>query len=671
MPGVVARAFRLRRAGDAPQAHGRLETGMVSARAALLLAAFLLVLPARADTILEELRADHWANAEAAIAGYADPVAGKLVAFARMLTPGAAGAGEIAAFMAENPDWPWPAQLAKRRDDALAAEPDDAKAADLCGRIHPQVAAAALRCADAYAHAGDTAAATAAARQAWTAGIDDQIGESRFLQRWSSAPTEADQWQRFERLMTADLGAAARQAPRLAATDRALAEARLALRRDAPGAPAQLAALSPAQRADPELFLDLARWLRRAGQLPAALALWKADGEQAERKAPADRLAAFWSERDQLARDLLHAGDAAGAYAVASGQQQHAPEQIADAEFLAGFIALRKLNDAALAARHFAALAEASKSVISDARAHYWLGRAAAARHDDAAARTEYAAAAAWPTTFYGQLAALALGDDPAKLNARILAVHEPRWDARQALAVAGREATRGALYLVAWGDPLRARIFLMRLEAEAPDDTDRTLAAHLALNLGLPETAVAIARRAGRDGLVLADSGWPTLSVPDQPVPPAVALGLIRQESSFDTGALSPSGARGLMQLMPATAESVAKRLGAPVSLVALTTDAAYNLQLGTAYLHDLLDRYGGALPLAIAAYNAGPHRVDDWLAANGDPRTGAVDAIDWLELIGFAETRNYVQRVVENIAVYRAKRRELAPHPLAAWLH
>ena len=645
---------------------------MVSARAGLLLAALLLVAPARADSILENLRADRWGDAEAAIASYADPVAGKLVEFARMLTPGAAGAGEIVQFMAENPDWPWAGQLAKRRDDALAAEPDDAKAANLCNRVHPQAAAAALRCADAYAHTGDAAAATAAARQAWVNGIDDQIDESRFLQHWSGAPTAADQWQRFERLMTSDLGAAVRQAARLAPPDRALAEARLALRHDALDAPAQLSALSAAQHADPELFLDLARWLRRSGQQPAALALWKSAGEQVERKAPAARLAAFWSERDQLARELLHTGDAAGAYAVAAGQQQQGTEQIADAEFLAGFIALRRLADPALAARHFTAVAEASKSVISNARAHYWLGRAAAARHDDAAARTEYAAAARWPTTFYGQLAALALGDDPAKLSARIQAAREPPWDSRQVLALVGREATRAALYLVAWNDPLRARIFLMRLEAEAPAEVDRTLAAHLALGLGLPEIAVAIARRAGRDGLVLAESGWPMVAIaPDEPVPPAVALGVIRQESSFDTGALSPSGARGLMQLMPATAESVAKRIGAPVSLVALTTDAAYNVQLGTTYLHDLLDRYGGAVPLAIAAYNAGPHRVDEWLAANGDPRTGAVDVIDWLELIGFAETRNYVQRVIENIEVYRAKRHELAPYPLAAWLH
>ena len=647
---------------------------MASGRAALCWVLFQLLLlpPAFADAIIEDVRAKRWAEAQSLAAGYADPVAAKLVAFYRLLAPGAASAGEIADFMAQNPDWPWSGQLAKRRDEALATEADDAAVVALCGRVHPETAAPLLRCADAFAHAGQEAAATAAARQAWLVGLDDAAAEAQFLQRWSSVPTEADQWRRFDRLMRSDVAAAARQAARVGATDRPLAVARLALRRDSSQAPALLAEVSAAQRADPELFLDLVHWMRRNGPVPAALALWKSAGAEAERHAPAERLAAFWAERNQLARELLKSGDNAGAYAVAAGHHQQEPEQIADAEFLAGFIALRRLHDPALAARHFAAVAESSKSAITSGRAHYWLARAAAARGDQAAARTEYAAAAAWPTTFYGQLAALALGDDPAKLNARILAVHEPRWERNHVLELVGREEGRAALILVAWGDPIHARVFLMRLDALVADNVDRTLAARLALELGLPETAVAIARRAGRDGLVLADTGWPMAAkVPEEPIPPAVTLALIRQESSFDIGALSPAGARGLMQLMPATAESVAKRIGAPVSLVGLTTEAAYNMQLGTAYMRELLDRFREALPLAIAAYNAGQHRVDQWLAENGDPRAGKIDAIDWIELIGINETRNYVQRVIENIVVYRAKRHEAVPHPLAQWLH
>jgi len=636
-----------------------------------LLAVLAIGRPAMAQNVLDDVRADRWPDARAQAAQYADPVAEKLVTWFRLLTQGAASAGEIADFMAENPDWPWQGALARRRDEALAAEPDDAAAAALCGRIHPRTATALLRCASALGNMGQAPAAAAAARKAWRDGIDDPAGEVLFLQRWGSLPTAADQQRRFDRLVGADPAAAARQAERLDGADRRAAAARLALRRDASSALAMVEALSPTQKADPGLVLDQARWLRRTGPPSAAMAFWKSAAEPAESRAPAEHLSAFWAERNRLARELLRDGDAAGAYALAADPDQQAPEQVAEAAFLAGFIALRRLHDPALAARHFAALAEASKSVISAARAHYWLGRAAAARHDAVLARTEYSTAAAWPTTFYGQLAALASGDDPARLDARILAVHDPGWAPDQALELVGREVARAAVLLVAWGDPLRARAFLLRLDALVPDNPDRALAARLALGLGLPETAVAIARRAGRDGVLLPDGGWPlAANVPDAPVPPSVALGLIRQESSFDAGALSPAGARGLMQLMPATAQAVARRIGAPVSLVALTRDASYNVELGTAYFHDLMEQFGGALPLAIAAYNAGPNRVRQWLAENGDPRTGQIDAVDWIELIGFGETRNYVQRVVENIVIYRAKRHKALPHPLAPWL-
>ncbi len=632
----------------------------------------VFVRPAPAENVMADVHADRWTDAAAVASQYADPVAAKLVTFYRLVAPHAATASEIAEFMAQNPDWPWPALLAKRRDEALAAEPDDALAAKLCAQVHPEAAAALSRCAEAFDQTGAQTAAAAAARQAWVRGIDDAASEAAFLRRWSSALTEADQWQRFDRLMRSDLRAAARQAGRLGKADRDAAEARLALRRDSPSAPKLLAALTAKQRSDPELFLDHARWLRQTGHESDALALWKSAGEEAERQAPAARLASFWVERNHLARDLLQKGDDAGAYAVAAGHHQQSPAQIAEAEFLAGFIALRRLHKPALAARHFAALAEASKSVISAARAHYWLGRADAARGDQAAAHTEYAAAAGWPTTFYGQLAALALGDTPAKLNARILAVREPSWNQKQVMNLIGRAMGRASLLLIAWSQPIRARIFLMRLDAMAADDVDRTLSARLALSLGLPEIAVAIARRAGRDGLMLPETGWPMAAkVPGDKVPPAITFALIRQESSFDTGALSPSGARGLMQLMPATAEAVAHRIGAPVSVAGLTTEASYNVQLGTTYLRELIDRFDGALPLAVAAYNAGPHRVDQWLAQNGDPRTGKVDMIDWIELIGFGETRNYVQRVIENVVVYHAKRHEALPHPLAQWLH
>lgn len=617
------------------------------------------------------VHADRWDEADAAAAQLPDPVARKLVTYFRLLAPGAAGAAEITQFMATSPDWPFQATLARRRDEALAAEPDDAVALAQCDRSPPAADAAMLRCATAYAAAGRADAATAMLRRAWIDGPDEAAWEAQFLLQYNPPLTRSDQWQRFDRLAWTDTTGAERQVARLDPADQPRARARLSFRRDDANAPALLAALPAAQRTDPGLVLEEARYLRRAGEEAAAMALWTSAGSTAERAAPPERQAAFWRERDILARRRLSLNDAAGAYAVVNGQPQGPTGQDIDAEFLAGFIALRRLNDPASATRHFQALAAASKAAITQGRAHYWLGRTAAARGDAAGAKAEYAKAAAWTTTFYGQLAALALGDDAAALIARIRAAHDPPADATLALDLAGRELTRAAAYLVSWGEPHRAQPFLLRLDDVIPDPPDHTLAARLAIGFGMPDMAVAIARRAGIEGVMLPDTGWPMAANVPPGIQPALTLGLIRQESSFDTAVISESGARGLMQLMPATAGTLARQLGMAPSVPALVNDPAFNIRLGTAYLQQMLDEFGGAVPLAVAAYNAGPNRVQQWLATNGDPRGGSVDMIDWLELIPFGETRNYVQRVIENEMIYRAKLNDVLPHPLARWLH
>ncbi|MBV9814070.1 MAG: lytic transglycosylase domain-containing protein, partial [Acetobacteraceae bacterium] len=367
----------------------------------------------------------------------------------------------------------------------------------------------------------------------------------------------------------------------------------------------------------------------------------------------------FWAERDALARRRLRMGDAAGAYALIAAHAPYAPAEQADAAFLAGFIALRRLGDPARAAEHFRALAAGSNAALTVSRAEYWLARAAT---DPAVSRAACQRAAAYPTTYYGQLAVWAIG------NARIVLPPDPPADTPRALAFAGRELTRAAALLVAWGDKRRAAPFLLLLAEQLPDPIDRALDARLAAGFGLPEIAVAIGRRAGRDGTVLADSGWPVAyQIPAEAgVDPALALGVIRQESSFDPDAVSPAGARGLMQLMPATATETARQLRMAAVFPTALTDSATNLQLGTAYLRGLIARYDGSLPLAVAAYNAGPGRVAAWLGDNGDPRTGAVDMIDWIELIPIAETRNYAQRVIESAGVYAEKLGEAPTHPL-----
>jgi len=624
--------------------------------------------------VLAAIRTERWADAQAAASRFADPVAKKIVLYYRVRAPGAATAPEIADFMRDNPDWPAQALLERRREEAIAAEPD---AATVLAQCTPDPALTApwppftlgralVRCAEAFANAGRTAEANATARHAWIDAIDDAAGETAFLNRWAGVPTPEDQWLRFERLAWSDTAAATRQLPRLDAAHRAAAQARLAVKQDQAGAEALVAALPAAQRDDPGMMLDRARMLRRTNRIAEALALWQRLGAQAQRGAPTHG-AEFWAERNLLARRLIRDGNPAGAYVIAAGHGQKSGEAQIDAEFLAGFIALRLLHEPAKAEPHFRALSLASGAAITQARALYWLGRTAAATDRDP--KRSFARAAAWPTTFYGQLAALASGDSSADLADRIRNLRDPGWTAEMARGFLGHEVMRAAVWLTAWGDSARARQFLLRMDELAPISAERAFTAALATDVGEVDTAVTIARRMGRDGTMLPRLGWPAPFAPPQPPDPAFSLGIMRQESSFDVAAVSSSGARGLMQLMPPTATAVAKSLGVPVSIPSLTVDPNANMQLGTTYLQEVLQQFGGWLPLAAAGYNAGPNRVGQWLTDIGDPRSGPIDMVDWIELIPFNETRNYVQRVVENTVIYRAHRHDDTPILAGPW--
>jgi len=639
---------------------------------------------ASAEDLMAAVHADHWAAAAAAAKTYADPVVAKLVTFYRLLAPGGGRLAEMSAFIDANPDWPQQATLIRRRDEALLLDPDDVAVAALCDASHPAEARALERCAEAYDELGRHEDAMRAARRGWIGSLPEPTRDAALLLRWVGVIGASEQRARFDVLAWTDTAAATRQATALDPADQPAAEALLALRRDDPRASLLLSILPEADRTTPAMILETAKWLRRANNDTGALELWETRGGPAEQAAPAEHLAAFWDERNLLLRRRLHDGDATGAFALADGARQVAPEPVADAAFIAGWIALRRLSDPALALTQFRRLAALSRAAQTISRAEYWIGRAATATGDAAAAQAAFVAAAAYPSTFYGQLAGALLGSDATVAEA-IRARADPTWTADQALAFSGREQARAAVYLVAWGEPRRSAVFLLRLTELGEDPADLALAAKLATGFGMPESAVAIARRAGRDGTVLIDTGWPQgVDVPPgSPVEAPLVLAITRQESSFDTATLSPVGARGLMQLMPATAATQAKLLNVPETAGALVTDPALNIQLGSAYLRTLMDRYDGAVPLAVAAYNAGPSRVDGWIEANGDPRTRTrtrtgtgtgtgtdtgTDMIDWIELIGFAETRNYVERVIENMVVYRALLRRTGPSPLHA---
>jgi soluble lytic murein transglycosylase len=609
-----------------------------------------------------------WAEADAAALS-ADPLIRKLVAWMRLQSRGSgATAPEIAAFALANPAWPAQEALSRRAEEALAADPNDTLAAEYFAARAPRTLEGYQRLADALARAGRGEEAAKIIRIGWQEAPADPIAEPGYLDRNAASLTPEHHWQRFDRLALArEAAAAGRTLAYLDPARQGIAAARLAYAADQ--ADADLPALATAAAADAALAFERARWLRRRDRDAEAAACW------ATSPAPTQEVArAAWPERQLLARKLIRLGDPRTAYAVAARHGLEVPgEARQEAEFLAGFIALRRLDDAASAERHFTLLAEGSRSVITRARALYWQGRALAARGDAAAARQRYAAAAEFPVTFYGQLGALAIGEDGAALSARIARTPVPAASASLAAGFAGNEMARLVLALADIGETRRARTFLLRLEETAADPAERVLVAQLASRIGRPDHAVWVARRAGATGLMLLADGWPTpYPAPADGPEPALTYAITRQESNFDPEAVSSANARGLMQLLPSTAQLVARRLSLPYAVGMLTADPVLNMRLGAGYLAQLLDRFAGTLPFAIAGYNAGPGRVDEWIGTFGDPRGGTTAMLDWMELIPFGETRNYVQRVIENMAIYRARDPAAAalPHPMTRWL-
>ena len=255
--------------------------------------------------------------------------------------------------------------------------------------------------------------------------------------------------------------------------------------------------------------------------------------------------------------------------------------------------------------------------------------------------------------TFYGQLAAHQLGNDaPPK------PVPEPVPTSAESAAFDSDEVVRATKIFFAIGDRQHSKDFLLHLADQAQTPTQFSMLAALAEQNGRLDLAISVAKRAIVAGTPLMIHGYPIIALPaGGATEPALLYAIIRQESGFDVDAVSPVGARGLMQLMPATASSTAAKLGQPFSMPRLMTDGLYNIELGRGYLQNLIEDFGGSYALAIASYNAGPGRIRQWLAEYGDPRGGKIDMVDWIETIPIDETRLYVQRVLENLQVYRGQ--------------
>ncbi|EPX84883.1 Soluble lytic murein transglycosylase [Rubellimicrobium thermophilum DSM 16684] len=428
---------------------------------------------------------------------------------------------------------------------------------------------------------------------------------------------------------------------------RALLRARIALIR---GQEPDLSAIPAALRDDPGLAHDRFARLAAEGRYSEALAILQARTGSAAALGEPDRWAAW---RAQIARWLMREGRHQEAYAIAAAHHLTEPsESHADLEWLAGYLALRFLDEPAGALEHFRRSEALVRGPISLARAAYWQGRAeeALGRPDEAA--IAYARGARHQTAFYGLLSAEKLGLplDP------ILTGQEDFGDWRTSGRLAG-DLPRAMLLLLAAGERADARLFALALARSLDREGVGQLAALLE-EMHESHLAVLVGKAAVEQGIVVPAAYFPLhpMARGDWPVDTALALSIARRESEFDAAARSPVGAQGLMQLMPATAREVAGWLGLPYSAARLN-EWDYNVRLGTRYLHHLEEQFGTSPVLIAAGYNAGPGRPRQWLAERGDFRDGSVDVVDWIEHIPFTETRIYVMRVAESIPVYRAR--------------
>jgi soluble lytic murein transglycosylase len=582
------------------------------------------------------------------VAAITDPLPPKMLRWVDYACPGAPGRfPEIAEFIEKNPDWPGQRALRKHAEEALIGE-SDSTAADWFKRYPPISAAGRVREAEIMLNSGDLVGSVEALRATWIGADFGPLDEKNFLAHHAAAIRPEDHVKRVDRLLwDGQAETAHRMLPLLAPDYRMVAEARLALAAQSSNAETLVARVPAQLRSDPGLIFEKLRLRRKKNMTDAAVQILLAH--------PADfvRPAAWWNERQAIARQLLASGNADLAYRIVEQHGQVEGNAFSEAQFLLGYIALRYMKQPALAFDHFSRILTRVTTPYAKARAGYWGGRAAEAEAKTELAAKWYAAGADHMATFYGQLAAHELGHDapPRPLP-------EPVPDAAELAQFNNNEVVRAARLFFELGDRDYAKHFLLHMADNAKTPTMFAMLANLAETSGRIDLAIAVAKRAIEAGTPLMIHGYPVTDLPSGGTAErSLLFAITRQESAFERDAVSRAGARGLMQLMPATASSIANKIQLPFSADRLTADGIYNVLLGRAYLETLIEDFGGSYPLAIAAYNAGPSRVRQWLHDYGDPRGGSIEMVDWIEMIPLNETRNYVQRVLENLQIYRGQ--------------
>ncbi len=587
-----------------------------------------------------------------------DKVALKVVEWLYLRSrPKEAGFARIFAFIDANPKWPYVGSLWTKAEAELMRSGDAAAMARHFATHRPRSPYGQAALAWLKLRQGKRQEARKALRALWRNPALAADAESFILARMGGLLTKADHEARMWRLITDQkTRAAARIARHVSRAHVAAAAAARALIRFRRNGPALYRRLPAALRQAPAMRYAYVRYLRKRGPLKSALRMLEHPPSRAAQLDPAR----WWTEKRLVARYLLarkwrslwpRAYRLAASHGFASGK--HAFE----GEFLAGFIAFEKLGRRKAALGHFRRMARHAKSRTAKSKAWYWVGRAREALGDVPGARRAYAEAAKTPTVYYGLLAREKLG-----LGRKAIPI-PAGWPTQKARRdVAAHPFGRAVRLLARAGGERHVAAFIWPLARAFSDKAHLAAAASLLWDAGGPGMGVKLAKVAGIRGIDIDNYAYPLKALPrfrhlGPPLEEAVLLGLIRQESEFNARAGSHAGAKGLMQLMPATARREARLMKVPYRRAWLISRPAYNLMLGRHHLATLIRRFSGSYILGFAAYNAGGGNVRKWLRDYGDFRDGSVDPVEWVELIPITETRKYVQKVLRGVHIYRSR--------------
>ena len=578
-----------------------------------------------------------------------NPILKKALLWYRLKSPNSgSNFGQIDGFMTNNSDWPQKKLMQIRAEQVMPPTMSDIEVLKWFKHQNPLTPNGTTRLAASLLKSGKKSHAIKLIQNIWINGNFGAKQEAQFYRQFRQYMTRENHIERLERLLwEGKYYPVRRMYRRINSKYRALAEARLSLRRMLGGVDRAIERVSPKLKNNVGLIYERLRWRRKKGKNKFAQELLQSTPEDLVHPS------LWWRERNILARRSLKHGDISEAYLLVKnhGLGMTYRSGYIEAEWLAGWIALQFLEEKTLAFQHFQAGYRASNFPISKSRFAYWAGRATELRGKINEAQKWYELAFKQQSTFYGQLAANRLNSEEALTH-----FVGKNFDNSEAVQFNNHKFVTVARILGEAGMKDMLRPFIRHLNKHGTTKKWRMLVAKLSSSLGRPDLAILTAKKSLQAGLNLMELGYPILMYKiKKDVESSLIHAIIRQESEFNQRAVSNAGAMGLMQILPRTAAHLAKKYSLPYLRADLTRKREYNLNLGQFYIRELLEQFSNSYILTLAAYNAGPTRVRRWIKSNGDPREADIDPIDWIEKIPYRETRNYVQRVIENLHVYR----------------